>query len=72
MTSNKQHLTYTITDGVYCGYFTNHKQVSGQGFSLEDLKDNCTKALLMWLEYSKECLDNGIEAKEVDLDTFLK
>ncbi len=72
MTSNKQHLTYTITDGVYCGYFINHKQVSHVGDTLEELIENCTKALLMWLEYSKECLDNGIEAKEVDLDTFLK
>jgi len=72
MTQNKQQLTYTITDGVYCGYFTNHKQVSGQGFSLEDLQENCTKALLMWLDYSVESLMNGIESKEVDLDAFLK
>lgn len=72
MTSNKQHLTYTITEGVYCGYFTNHKQVSGQGDSLEELLECCTKGLIMWLEFSKECLDNGIETKEVDLDAFLK
>jgi len=72
MTSNKQHLTYTITEGVYCGYFTNHKQVSSQGDTLEELLHHCTDALIMWLEFSKECLDNGIESKEVDLDTFLK